>query len=314
MKSIFDLPQSVGELPSLNQGMSNLSYEQVPPLKSIQGTSFPGGRIEHRFELSGNRWWIPSRSYIRLRASLTNGDGTLIEMKDDKAPNMGVMGNLFQSMEFKIAQKVVSRISDRVAQVDALYNRLNYSKSQLDAWGSSTNWWQPSYDVRKALCAADGFVNCDCTVGIETNVAVNLDRVGQGYDDAAAANSNSIAIGNNNGIITFAKNGGADIADLTAVHTIGSTITYLGVVYTVTAYNFVDVNAATATVIPLVVGGIAAASNVDWFVNDAQVNEGASNKNQSPQRCNLEFIWRPPLGIFSCPYALPAGRYELKIY
>lgn len=53
MKSIFDLPQSVSELPALNQGMSRLTYEQVPPLKDITGTSFPGGRIEHRFEVSG---------------------------------------------------------------------------------------------------------------------------------------------------------------------------------------------------------------------------------------------------------------------
>ncbi len=276
-----------------------------PPLKSIQGTSFPGGRIEHRFEVSGNRWWIPSRSYIRLRANLTNGNGTAIEMKDDKAPNMGVMGNLFQSMEFKIAQKVVSRISDRVAQVDALYNRLNYSKSQLDAWGASTNWWQPSYDVRKALCAADGFVNCDCDVGIATNEIENADRLAQGFDaaDILANPSNTIAVGNNNGIITFDAGGGAVVPDVTVVYTDGDTITYLGVIYTVIDRP----SNVTLSVIPQV-PAIAAESNVDWFQNSVQVNNGASNKNQSPQRCNLEFIWKPPLGIFNCPYALPAGR------
>ncbi len=33
----------------------NRTYEQVPPVKSIQSTSFPGGRIEHRFEVSGKK-------------------------------------------------------------------------------------------------------------------------------------------------------------------------------------------------------------------------------------------------------------------
>ena len=150
MKSIFDLPQSTAELPSLNQNMSNLIYEQVPPLKNIQGNGFPGGRIDMRFEVSGTRWWIPSRSYIRLRAELTNGDNSLIQMEHDKAPNMGLMANLFQSAEFKIAQKVVSRISDRMPQVDALCNRLNYSKSWLDSYGD-LNWWQSSALKRKAL-------------------------------------------------------------------------------------------------------------------------------------------------------------------
>ena len=309
MQSIFDLPKSVGELPGLNQGMSRLTYEQVPPLKSIQSTSFPGGRIEHRFEVSGNRWWIPARSYIRLRATLTNGDGSLIEMKDDKAPNMGVMGNLFQSMEFKIAQKVVSRISDRVAQVDALHTRLNNSKAQLDSYASDTNWWQSSYDVRKALCASDGYVNCECDIGIVTTNIVNADRVAQGFDAAGAA-ANSIAVGNNNGIITFAQAGGAAAPpDVQVVYANGDTITYLGVIYTVIDRP----SAVTLEVIPQV-PAIAAASDVDWFQNSIIVNSGASNKNQSPQRCNLEFIWKPPLGIFQCPYALPAGRYELKFY
>lgn len=295
MKSIFDLPQSVGELPALNQGMSRLNYEQVPPLKDITGTSFPGGRIEHRFELSGNRWWIPSRSYIRLRAKFTNGDGSIINLQQtvlagrpfdsvrggDKAINMGVMGNLFQSMEFKIAQKVVSRISDRVAQIDALKNRLNYSKSQLDGWGASTNCWQSSFEERQQMMVLGGSIN--------DNVPATVIK--------PSPQAGTVAI-NTLGLVT----GAAGTLFLTSLRVgdkirIGQTAADGGD-YTVTQID----DDTTAEVFPYPVANIAATAL--W---------SRVRQKQSPQRSELEFIWQPPLGIFSCPYALPAGRYELSL-
>ncbi len=298
MKSIFDLPQSVGELPSLNQGMSKLTYEQIPPLKSIQGTSFPGGRIEHRFELSGNRWWIPSRSYLRLRAELTNGDGSRINLQQttadgrpfdsvrggDKAPNMGVMGNLFQSMEFKIAQKVVSRISDRVAQVDALYNRLNYSKAQLDGWASSTNWWQPSFEERQQLICLGGSVN---------------DPVPDAVIKPSADQASTVAI-STLGVVTGAVN-----ANFTDTLRVGDKIRLGTNVAGADAGDYAVTEIAddtTAEVFPYPIANIAATAL--WQ---------RVRQKQSPQRTAIEFIWKPPLGIFSCPYALPAGRYELSM-
>lgn len=296
MKSIFDLPQSVGELPALNQGMSRLTYEQVPPLKNIQGTSFPGGRIEHRWEVSGNRWWIPSRSYIRLRASLTNGDGSVINLQQtvaagrpfdsarggDKAPNMGVMGNLFQSMEFKIAQKVVSRISDRVAQIDALYNRLNYSKSQLDSWGASTNCWQPSFEERQQKIALGGSV---------------VDNVPEAVIKPSANQASTVAITAAAGAVTGINTTFTTSLRIGDKIRIGQTAANGGD-YTVTAIT----GDLAAVVYPWPTANIAATAL--WT---------RVRQKQSPQRSNLEFIWKPPLGIFSCPYALPAGRYELSM-
>ncbi len=312
MKSIFDLPQSVSELPALNQGMSRLTYEQVPPLKNVQGTGFPGGRIEHRWEVSGNRWWIPSRSYIRLRAKLTNGDGSAIIADSlgatggDKAPNMGVMGNLFQSMEFKIAQKVVSRISDRVAQVDALYNRLNYSKSQLDSWGAGTNWWQPDFDTRSNLISQDGLIVNQINYSnrsVETAAFIDFDIATPNNASYTAATKT----------LTFIVNGGAaiDIRNNQILH-IGDRVIGVGGNFNNNIYEITEIidgltchadqlNAAEADVAAETVG------NLEFELASAQKN------NKSPQKSELEFIWKPPLGIFSCPYALPAGRYELSM-
>ncbi len=59
MVSIFDLKESAEELPSLNQGTSKLTYEQVQPLRDVTGAAFPGGEQNYRFEVAGEilpRW------------------------------------------------------------------------------------------------------------------------------------------------------------------------------------------------------------------------------------------------------------------
>ena len=313
MKSIFDLPQSIGELPALNQGMSRLTYEQVPPLKNIQGTSFPGGRIEHRFEVSGNRWWIPSRSYIRLRANFTNGDGTPITISDDKAPNMGLMGNMFQSMEFKISQKVVSRISDRVAQVDALYNRLNYSKAQIDAWGQSTNWWDPDFKFRSNQISVDGLEVKDDSgyplavreAGATTETATEV-----GFNDGGL---NTVQWTLATHLFTFAAGAGA------VPNILNTQLLHVGDLYVPNAnpagtYLIEAINSATTMTATRING--AEPANVaarNLAAGDLFTRAASQANNKSPQRSNLEFIWRPPLSIFHCPYALPAGRYELSM-
>ena len=140
MNTLFDLKQSASELPRLNQGLAKRTYERHPPTTDVTGNSFPKGSKHIRWQVAGTRWWIPSKSYIRMRAKLTQADGTTpVTMSDDVAPNMGLMGNLFQSCEFKIADKTVSRVSDYVAQVDALTQRLTKSNSYLDSVGNSLN-------------------------------------------------------------------------------------------------------------------------------------------------------------------------------
>lgn len=317
MKSIFDLPQSTSELPSLNQGMSRLTYEQVPPLRDVTSTNFPNGRIEMRWEVSGNRWWIPARSYIRLRAKLTNGNGSRINTSSetafggDKAPNMGLMGNLFQSLEFKIAQKVVSRISDRVAQVDALYNRTCHSKSQLDTWLSDTNWWQPDYRKRNNLIAVDGVELKDNSAYPQLggfNIVNNSETATQvGF--TVGVGNNTVAYDTATELMTFAAGAGVaiDLFNTQIIHE-GDIISLTEGTFTVVAQN----DSTSLTVAPvnpaLATFGARVLTNGDLFTRVFK-----QSYNKSPQRSNIELIWKPPLGIFQCPYALPAGRYELSM-
>ena len=79
-KTIFDLPTSVAELPSVNQAMSRMQYDQVAPTRDVVGTAFPNGQIHTRFEISGTKRWVPSKTYIRLRCSLTSDAASAVAL------------------------------------------------------------------------------------------------------------------------------------------------------------------------------------------------------------------------------------------
>jgi hypothetical protein len=175
MASIFDLKTSVEELSSANQGTSRMEYDQHPPTRDVTNGSFPNGAIHFRFQTSGQKWWVPSRSYIRLRCKLSKTDGIQLVNADDVAPNMGLCANLFQSAEFRINDKTVSRISDFMPQIDALENRLSKSSSWLNGVGASTNFWDSNFQVRQSAVTSDGLLIKELTTSAG-NTAVNEAR------------------------------------------------------------------------------------------------------------------------------------------
>jgi hypothetical protein len=69
---------------------------------------------------------------------------------------MNLTSNLFQSMEFRIQDKVVSRCSDYVNVIDTLVTRQNKSKAWMDNFGASSNFWEPDQVKRKNLITHDG--------------------------------------------------------------------------------------------------------------------------------------------------------------
>lgn len=390
MASIFDLKQSASELPSLNQGTAKLIYEQHPPTRDVTGNSFPNGSIHIRWQVAGTRWWIPSRSYIRMRARIRSvkvGGGVAIQPSADSdiAPNMNLMSNLFQSMEFRIADKTVSRVSDYVSQVDSLEKRLTKSKSWLDSVGKELDWLEPRQTLRAAEISIDGLYQDEekgynllgpqqdkvaqgfgagdtieiAATGIVTfgaapvpqledlyftgdkminrstvytvvNVltavtmqvtpfpaadqaasneqwsrlqqTIKSNRVQQGFDFQAGANSNTISVAAT-GLITFAQNNGAAVPDVRQIYSPGDTIYYLGIRYEVAGSPS---ELTVQTVQNQLVTVVAAASNVNWFLCKGPEND-SFNRNQ------FEMIWQPPLSIFKVGHAMPAGKYELVL-
>jgi hypothetical protein len=295
MTSIFDLKTNVSELSSSNQGTARMEYDQHPPTRDVTTNNFPNGAIHFRFQTSGQKWWVPSRSYLRLRCQLSKQDGTQLDLADNIAPNMGLCASLFQSMEFRINDKTVSRISDFVPQVDALETRLSKSRAWLEGIGASVNWWEDDFKVRQADVAANGAKSAEVD-------EIKTERLALGYDAA----TNTVEIAADTGILTFVQAGGAVLPVANTVWTAGDEIEIDagGVIGTVryrisaiTGAQTLQLNNYQTIALP------AAAVPFRKIVKS----------NVARKVSTFELSWCPPLSIFKLGHALPSGKYELVL-
>ena len=158
MKSIFDLKTRNDEFSSSNQGLTNYKYQEVQSLKSVSGTNFADGQLVYRWTYGAQKYWIPNKSYVKITCKLTFPDSTVVsppdtkrtqlKTSDDIAPVMNTAPNLFQSMQYKIADMMVSQVTENLAQVDTLKNRMSKSGHWLNTVGKSNNFWQSCYTQR----------------------------------------------------------------------------------------------------------------------------------------------------------------------
>ena len=288
--SIFTLKESVDELTSSNAGMSRMLYEQHAPTRDVTGNNFPNGAIHTRFQVSGTKWWIPSRSYIRMRCSITDAAGNQLPLSSEIGANMGLMSNLFQNGEFRISDKTVSRVSSYMAQVDAHETRTGRSKAWIDSVGSSFNMWESSYEERKNKISSDG-----------ANGKYEFEKVGRLALGFEAVNTVSIAV--DTGLLTFADGGGALPA--ASPFRPGDEIE-------------IDVGGATGTVRYRISAVPTAATlqlnNVKTPLVVAAVREFRRVRPKSSRQVKtFELVWQPPFSIFKIDHALPAGKYSMVL-
>jgi hypothetical protein len=310
MQSIFDLKTDVSELSQANEGTSRMEYEQHAPTRDVTGSNFSNGQMHFRFETSGQKWWIPSRSYIRTRFRLRKGDNTAnVDLADAVAPNMALMSNLFQNAEMRINDKVVSRVADYMAQVDALETRLTKSKSWLDSVGEATNWWQPSQALRLAEASSDGTIVRNTTAIVPPETAAIDTAIG--YDA-----QHSVAYVAQTGLVTFAQGGAGGappntnvnfaVGDFLVLTTLpGNEDGALNVRLEVLA-----VNANLTMTVRADIGVDIAAENGIRF---SRVRPNPIVAPPSRRVGEFELCWTPPLSLFKVGHGLPSGRYELVL-
>ena len=296
MSSIFDLKTTVEELSSANQGTSRMEYEQHPPTRDVTLTNFPNGAIHFRWQTSGQKWWIPSRSYLRIRFQLAKQNGAQLNSSDNIAPNMGLCASLFQSAEFRINDKTVSRISDFMPQVDALETRLSKSKGYLESVGAVSNLWDADFYKRQSVVVADSVYN-------PIVISSRTSRTQLGFDAA----TNTVAIAADTGVLTFAQAGGAALpAALPFVAGDEIEIVVGGAVGTV---RYVVSNVINATTLQL--------NNLQTIAVAAAAVEFTRIRSVSPNEARkvseFELIWQPPLSIFKVGHALPSMKAELVL-
>ena len=309
--SIFDLDTDQKMLMSSNGSITKMEYGQVTATRDVTGKNFSNGTINFKFSNSGVRRWIPSKSYLRVRMQLTKGDGAIVGAPIDTAfgaaPNMGLCSNLFQSAEFRINDKVVSRVGDYISQVDALDTRLTKSRSWLQSIGESSNWWSESQSLRLAEVASDGKVVTNTTpvlpaetVAIDTSIGYNA--------------LNSVAYVAATGVVTFAAGGGGAVPNTNVNFAAGDFLILTAGTVGDGALNVklevLAVNAnATMTVRADIAVDIGAANDIRF----SRARPNVSIAPNSRQVGSFETIWQPPLSIFKVDKALPCGDYELVL-
>ncbi len=158
---MFSLPKSVAQLPDINEGLQNARYEQVAPSRDVTHSNFPNGMQHFKWEVSGNKWWCPQKSYMRYRVRYSRNDEfkTQLEEKNQVSPAPFMVSNLYQSAEFLIGDRVVGRIGQYMAQIDALKQRMTKSKPWLDSLGEVSNFASVSDGVRRGEVTSDSTEN-----------------------------------------------------------------------------------------------------------------------------------------------------------
>jgi len=306
--SIFDLETDAKMLMSSNGSITKMEYGQITATRDVTGKNFSNGTINFKFSNSGVRRWIPSKSYLRARIQLTKGDdvngSSPLDVAFGAAPNMGMCSNLFQSAEFRLNDKVVSRVGDFISQVDALDTRLTKSRSWLKSIGESSNWWSESQSLRLAEVANDGKVVTNTTPVLPAETVT--DRVALGYDAATTLEYTAAT-----GLVTFAA--GAP-PNTNVIFAVGDYLILTGGVGVGAGalnvkFEVITVNAnLTMTVRSMSDTDIGAA-----VINFSRARPNVSVAPDSRQVGSFETIWQPPLSIFKVDKALPCGDYELVL-
>ena len=299
--SLFDLKTAIEDIESSNHGILRKNMRQVSCLRDVSA-NFSGSIQNYRWELSGTKWWVPSKSYFRIRCSLTKADGTPLELDSDIAPAMGLAGNLFQSIDFKMADQTVCRIDRNVAQIDVLKNRLSKSRSWNKSVGLSTNFYEQDFKVRQAMVCSDG-------LNIEQSPSGSAILYRNDFLDNSASLSAEILNLPSSGTSVFTLTSDADFKPAINDIEAGNTLYINNRPLIVAGINVVNERKVDVTVdmnIPTAPAGVVSG----FFATQTELSI-TSATSPAKRSGTFEIIWKPPLGIFDSDTALPCGKYEL---
>lgn len=326
--NLFNLKTSVAELTSSNGGTSRMKYDQHPPTRDVTNATFHNGPIHFRWQTSGQTWWVPSHSYIKMKVKYTKGNGAPLDLGDDVAPVMGTAACLFQSGDMQMADKTVSRVADFMAQVDAVSVRSGKSQGWIDSIGSSTNNWQPDFLERKSSVSNNGLlvknsVQSHVTDAYQerTRVRLDLDSVVGG----AANDRNALSFDAGTNTFTLAQNGGAALPAATSVlFPVDSYIKYTAIFGVADAddirYNNPVRVIGHPSATTVLVENNNGLTNVDVdgrtefnSLRPTLAGPPGGNINVARRVGETELVWRPPFSLMKVDHALPGGRYEMTL-
>lgn len=340
--AMFNLPQA--PIPISDTGI--VGYRMVD-LSTGLSPNFTQNTHTFRFTVDGNTYWVPQRSYLRIRAKFTKKDKATnnvlgIGRGDGIAPAFGFCATLFQSIAHDMSGTTVSQITSYVPQIDTLRHRLLKGQTWRDTMGPYINAYS-DFHTRQNMLLRDALSE-------EDTKFMNITKSNLMYNSPTQANGNYVA-----GAITAATN--LTIADcdnatgLLSVHdtlltvagggtpgigsgTLLSSLTLAGTSlwttysdilkvgdeisfwfravgdgkwYPPTRSKVVAIADAVLTVYPNMPPG------AHTFLWDCTIHHRIEKYDVTPA-AEIEFLWSPPLSLWQdTAHGIPASIHELRL-
>jgi hypothetical protein len=223
--SIYNLPTSEEQLSSWVEKTQHAGTQQHAAIANVVGEQFGNQDIRIPFLVAGNRWWLPSKSYLRVRCRVTNGKGDGPPAQPGInippiAPTMGFCASLFQSAEFAIRGVTVSRLTDFVPQADQYWKRTQKSHQWMKTIAESVDFEEMSFDQRRDYWqnqyATSGFIKTRYSnlndylqinapsLGLQTNIVFTFTTANStSAVDARVAETRLVVTGGSNANLLF---------------------------------------------------------------------------------------------------------------
>lgn len=319
--SIFNLPQA--PTPISDTGV--VGYRQIDLSTALNPANFIQNTHTFRFSVDGNTYWIPQRSYIRIRAKVTRDGVAPVTRGDAVAPAYGFCSTLFQSLQHDMSGSTVSQLSSYVAQIDAMRYRTSKSEAWRETLGPLTNAYgdfvtRQNLILRSPLNEEETkFVHCTkasmianppsaTAIGAATSFTVttpSADSFTAGEVFSAGV-AGSLAAGTATSHI--ALGGGASWAAYSDRVAIGD---FIVCVYPADPAphrtKIVHITGATIVVYPPL-PGLGATTGFDFEI------QHSVGKMSSVPAGEIEFLWSPPLSMWQdVAHGIPASIHELRL-
>lgn len=325
---MYQLPTQDNELKAWSSRTQNAGTQQHASIADVTGVNFAKGDIRIPFLVAGSRWWIPSKSYLRLRLQVTMADGTPIPHNPVEAvpiaPSRGMAACLFQSAEFLVRGVSVSRLTDFVPQVDQYIKRTKMSSAWMENAGNSIDFEEGSFDARSkkwnlppehhGLVRYQRLNAADLAANPATNSAIANWTVSVHPAALTVPMLLELSQGIAGGTTTFAPN--------TLCLQPGDRVVLLPKPVPANGQNYQPLDCVVGSPDPASGPGFYfvtndASGNALGFpltsFDDLQVYRPVEIDYEQIDATTFELCWTPPLSIFGISHALPSMSCELKL-